>query len=518
MMRQSQLLPLLLLLLRLGSTQAHALRKKGRMLVRKMDVFVDPVEVMLHTVTAPKSKKTKDLKCLPKHKKSSGGKGKTSTPTLTPAPTPQSPAPTPDYCPTLISACSLLEMDEADFPQASYLIDFSLAITGELDDVLETLEDYLEEEFRGLTACFEFDVRRRRLQDANLLAIDVDVTQDTQAATSESACPAGATCVNVDVVVEATHDDGDTALIGEMLLQAMTERCEAMKSLEGIADAYDPCPTIVITPGAGTGGVTLGDGTDGDGSTPGDGTEGDGGEGSTPDDGTGGEGSTPGDGTDGEGSTPGDGTDGEGSTPGDGTDGGGFTEGDAGDDSGGSDGADGGDGEDDNVGLAAVVDQRTSEDGVETGGYITIGVSALIILFVLLFAVRRRNEYHDSFSHKHLVNEGGDDDDDSTYLKGSEEDSQQDQRNVHVVGEADSVFSGWTGFSGERDHGGLYRDGPADSDAHQDVHKCSSATCELCEAQRRSGLQFVPTRMPSHSSHLPTGSSRRYLSEDTVHL
>jgi hypothetical protein len=167
------------------------------------------------------------------------------------------------------------------------------------------------------------------------------------------------------------------------------------------------------------------------------------------------------------------------------------------------------------------VDERSSEDGVETGGYITIALSALVLLLLLLFAVRRRNEYHSSFTHKQFVNEGGDyDDDDSTYAKGSSEEDSHQERNVHVVGEADSVFSGWTGYTGDRDRGGLHSDGGSQSNTpqYQDVHKCSSATCELCEAKRRSGLQFVPTKMPSHSSHLPSNSSRRYLTQDTVHL
>lgn len=155
---------------------------------------------------------------------------------------------------------------------------------------------------------------------------------------------------------------------------------------------------------------------------------------------------------------------------------------------------------DDSVNVATVI-------GATAGGL------ALILLIVLL--VRRRQE-SEEVSHLKLEDEG-----DDTFIRefdtasNPSHDGAYEPRNVHVVGEADSIFSGWTGYTphqrGEEDMAGL--------NAHErgDVHMCSSATCEVCERRRQQGIQFIPTGSPKRPQ-IPTNASRDYLAEDTVEL
>lgn len=548
--------------------QGHTIRKHRKTIISNKSVFVsEPPEVLSR---AKKAKKSPDLDCIVKHakkkKSSSSLKGKASTFHPSPAPTSSTLAPTKsgkgakgEYCPTMVSACSLLEMEEAEFETFDYVLDMKLAITESASEVMETLEEYLQEELgQELSACIEFDVRRRRrLQDTAIMKVDLDVTEDTTTPCTET-LPITETCINVDVSIQVTHDEGDAAVIQDSLLQAVKDRCEAIKDLEGISDTFDPCPYIAITGGSeegasggngdgtgdssgmdggsdgssGTGDSEGDDGADGDGVSNEDGGDNSGSDGSESspgddnnengEDGTGADG---GDGT-GEGSSAGDdgageNVDGDDGTGDDGT-GDGSTQGDDGTTSGGD--SDDGSDEDGNGGgtIASVVDSRSSEQRVETRGFVVIGVSALLILLLLLVAARRRHKYISATKHKHFIDEI---DDTDTYLKDSDEDSQENrERQVHVVGEADSVFSGWSGYTADRrqQNNGLYPEqngGSLDeSYLHQDVHNCASATCELCEQKRRAGIQFVPSSMPSHSSVVSTNVARHYMSDDTVAL
>jgi hypothetical protein len=86
-----------------------------------------------------------------------------------------------------------------------------------------------------------------------------------------------------------------------------------------------------------------------------------------------------------------------------------------------------------------------------------------------------------------------------------------ESRNVHVVGETDSLYSGWTGYTKNGRSG-------EDADGYNgDVHKCSSATCEVCEQRRQQGVQFIPTSIPMRLQ-LPYDTEREYIADDTVQL
>ena len=155
------------------------------------------------------------------------------------------------------------------------------------------------------------------------------------------------------------------------------------------------------------------------------------------------------------------------------------------------------------------------QDGSATTPMVIGAVAGGLAFILLLVLLARRSNDNDEDRISHLKLE--EDDEDallreyaSTGSMRSDED-RYETRNVHVVGEADSVFSGWTGYTKNGRSG-------EDMDAHQgDVHKCSSATCEVCEQRRQQGIQFIPTSsflVP----HLPYDTERQYLADDTVLL
>lgn len=147
----------------------------------------------------------------------------------------------------------------------------------------------------------------------------------------------------------------------------------------------------------------------------------------------------------------------------------------------------------------------------------------------MLFAVRRKRKREYPLKHHSL----DDDFDDSTYLKEDYDAATSigglstPERKTHIVGESDSIVSGLTGYT--RDNQRTFEsprirrfdemEALADRNVHHDVHKCSSATCEVCEQQRQAGIQFIPVGMPSHSNDsLPSESDRGYVADDTVDL
>lgn len=80
---------------------------------------------------------------------------------------------------------------------------------------------------------------------------------------------------------------------------------------------------------------------------------------------------------------------------------------------------------------------------------------------------------------------------------------------------------------------GMYPEGKTENmilgtrDIHHDVHKCASATCNLCEARRRNGLTFLPAsgsagqRPPNLVPNTPPmteDAARSYGVDDTVEL
>ena len=155
------------------------------------------------------------------------------------------------------------------------------------------------------------------------------------------------------------------------------------------------------------------------------------------------------------------------------------------------------------------------QDGSASIPMVIGAVAGGLAFILLLVLVARRNNDSDDERISHLKLE--EDNEDallreyaSTGSMRSEEDHYE-RRNVHVVGEADSIFSGWTGYTKNGQSGD-------DMDAHHgDVHKCSSATCEVCEQRRQQGIQFIPTSsllIP----HLPYDTERQYIADDTVLL
>lgn len=168
----------------------------------------------------------------------------------------------------------------------------------------------------------------------------------------------------------------------------------------------------------------------------------------------------------------------------------------------GFDGAEGGPPpvEDDSVNVAAVI-------GASAGGL------ALILLIVLLV---RRRQAEDEISHLKLEEDGAGDD---TFIRELEttasspsRDEGYESRNVHVVGEADSIYSGWTGYTPHE-----HDENEMANNETGDVHKCSSATCEVCERRRQQGIQFIPTGSPARPQ-IPSDASREYMADDTVEL
>jgi len=101
-------------------------------------------------------------------------------------------------------------------------------------------------------------------------------------------------------------------------------------------------------------------------------------------------------------------------------------------------------------------------------------------------------------------------------------------RGAHVMGEGDSVSPHDTGSImddlRDAESRSLYvsspRSGGLDDDLlsrdSHDVHRCQSATCDVC-AQRR-GLVFVPTSSPESYRSIRSPDRRSYQPHDTVHL
>jgi len=174
--------------------------------------------------------------------------------------------------------------------------------------------------------------------------------------------------------------------------------------------------------------------------------------------------------------------------------------------------------------TAIEADQAQADDKIGAGGFVTIAAAALVLLLVALMLVRskRRDEMV-----KHVSLE----DDDDTYLKDIEQESNHSSaslnRLANLVGDdADSVRSGWTGASTHFRNAGQSLDAMYSNTesrpSHQDVHVCSSATCEVCERNRQSGVQFIPSgaSLPSQPPlpPLPPDAPRQYAADDTVTL
>ena len=183
------------------------------------------------------------------------------------------------------------------------------------------------------------------------------------------------------------------------------------------------------------------------------------------------------------------------------------------------------------VGIVAGTRGSGGGDSFSAYGTSAIVIAGVLVLLFFALFVRRRNR--DSYSMKHhSLDDDGEVLEDDTFFDGASSpgsvlfDPNATPRKSHIVGEEDSIFSGWTGYDMagrnlDDSYDGPRRGGPRGVDEHamtQDVHRCASATCEICELRRQAGIQFLPT-MPSHSGDsVPENATRVYETRDTIAL
>ena len=165
------------------------------------------------------------------------------------------------------------------------------------------------------------------------------------------------------------------------------------------------------------------------------------------------------------------------------------------------------------VGIASkAVDGNSDADDDNAGTIVGAAAGALAVLLLVVF-LAKRNRDDDEVSHLKF-------EDDDTYV--NEFDSPGKDRRAHVVGETDSVMSGWTGYSIDDEYSEASDDSGKLGHRKGDVHMCSSATCEVCERRRQQGVVFVKTNSiasaPSRPSSVPSDASREYVAEDVVML
>lgn len=187
--------------------------------------------------------------------------------------------------------------------------------------------------------------------------------------------------------------------------------------------------------------------------------------------------------------------------------------------------------------LDAVIVKLLSEDGIESvsigkvkvskaisgkndagaakaGSVIGATAGALALLMLLMFLVKR-NRDDDEVSHLKF------EDDDETFVREFESEGSEKGRRAHIIGESDSVMSGWTGYSMEDDYSRASADSGKLGHAKGDVHMCSSATCEVCERRRQQGVTFIKTSTPPTPTRpecIPIDATREYVAEDVVVL
>jgi hypothetical protein len=99
-------------------------------------------------------------------------------------------------------------------------------------------------------------------------------------------------------------------------------------------------------------------------------------------------------------------------------------------------------------------------------GLLFAGLAALVAMFLL---VRRRKNQQDLLKHTALE----DSDQDQTFILDGAQSKSFDDNSMYPAGRGEGMLLG-------------------DRLMNQDVHKCSSATCELCD-RRIGGVQFLPT-------------------------
>jgi len=257
-------------------------------------------------------------------------------------------------------------------------------------------------------------------------------------------------CTNADVFADIYYT-GDNGGLGQQLYDEFVDACDDIKEIEGVANTFDPCPTISVTA------VDMTDSEDHD-------------------------------------------DDGGGAVGGGGSGGGG------GDDDGKTSGDEQVDDESEDEGdrtvPVGIIDEETSkaeeDDKIAGGAIFGMIFAALVILALLALLLRRR---------RNKTNE--------------EEEMLKNLSNEEEVGDRTLMLDDHSRDADSRF--GMYPEGRMEGMVlgeralNQDVHKCSSATCELCE--RQNNVQFLPTRARSSRARMDLAdSNRKYGSEDTVNL
>lgn len=178
----------------------------------------------------------------------------------------------------------------------------------------------------------------------------------------------------------------------------------------------------------------------------------------------------------------------------------------------------------DTAGVNGVISGNQNQArGMRAGPFIGAATGMLAVLLLLVLFVRRRNRYdEEQVSHLKLDESA----DDTLYEGDSVDNHEYNTRDIHIVGEGDSVISHWTGYTGrgsrnkDDNYEVAYRDGIIRGRS-TDVHQCSSATCEICAESRQAGVSFIKTgnsSIPTRNHSLPSDASRDYIAEDTVML
>lgn len=150
-------------------------------------------------------------------------------------------------------------------------------------------------------------------------------------------------------------------------------------------------------------------------------------------------------------------------------------------------------------GIVAVVEDKSAaenDDGMAVAGIFGIVFAAAVLLALLALLLQRRHRTTDHMLKHRSFDDGGVD---NTFIDVSPSLSLDDSRfSMYPEGKMEGMLLGERALN-------------------QDVHKCSSATCELCEQRRQAGVQFLPTKAKSSRTRQKM-EPRAYSAEDTVTL
>lgn len=184
----------------------------------------------------------------------------------------------------------------------------------------------------------------------------------------------------------------------------------------------------------------------------------------------------------------------------------------------GEDNEDGDDDDEEDGGAVVGVQAPDTKDDNKVSAFGRIGITvAIALLFLLgLLVMRRHRSTMEESKHRELAHHVFDDE---TYLRDDVASSVPEGHSpsrLSLNNPDDLDSSGWKGV-GDDEHV-LGAKARLVSRSLRDVHKCSSGTCEVCEARRRGGLMFIPT-LPGQVIFGPTQlEERNYTTQNTLTL